>query len=131
MQVIADGGYRDQRRPTSGCVIHLVNGTIIWCLKRQTVTAQSTAEAEYIAANVVVREMSWLRYFHHDLGFPCAESLKLYMDNTTVLSWTKDLMINNKTKHIEIKYHYVRQKVESIEINTVCSYSSVISRYFS
>ena len=41
------------------------------------------------------------------------------MHNTTAISWTKDLMINNKTKHIEIKYHYVRQKVECEEINTV------------
>ena len=113
------GGDRDQRRSTSGCIIQLVNGPIIWCSKGQTVTAQSTAEAEYIAANVAAREMSWLRYFLNDLGFPCANSLNLYMDNTTAISWTKDLIINNKTKHIEIKYHYVRQKVQSKEINTV------------
>ena len=112
-------GDRDKRRSTSGCIILLANGPVLWCSKRQSVTAQSTAEAEYIAANVAAREAAWMGYFLNDLGFPCANGINLYLDNTTAIAWAKDPMINNKTKHIEIKYHLVREKVERKQVNVI------------
>ena len=112
-------GDRDQRRSTSGCVVQLSSGPVIWCSKRQSVTALSTAEAEYIAASVTARQVSWLRHFLKDLGFPCKNPSNLYIDNTAAISWAKDPVLNNKNKHIETKYHYVRGKVERKQISVL------------
>ena len=112
-------GDRDQRKSTTGCITKLSNSPVIWLSKRQSCVALSTAEAEYVAASQAARELIWARNFLQDLGFECNKPSILYIDNTTAVSWTKDHVLNNKNKHIEVKYHYVRYKVESKEINPV------------
>lgn len=82
--------------------------------------AQSTIDAEYIAAAEAVKKAVWIRNFINDLGIPDyhINSIPLYINNNAALKLIKNPEFHFKSKHIKIKHHFVREKVKSEEINT-------------
>ena len=103
----------------SGYGIKLCNGPIIWYSKRQSTTAQSTAEAEYISANMCARTLVWLRQLLSCLGFPPTGPTTIYEDNQSCIAIAKNPQINEKTAHIQVKYHYIREKMDDDSIKLV------------
>ena len=86
------GGNLDERKSTSGYVFLLSRGAISWSSKKQTCTALSTIEAEYVACSVAIQETVWLRRFLNDLEIVTGppRPTTIYCDSLAAISFTKD-----------------------------------------
>ncbi|GFS36335.1 hypothetical protein Acr_00g0045430 [Actinidia rufa] len=102
---------RDSRMSTSSCVFTLDGGAISWRSVKQSCIADSTIEAEYIAAYEAPNEAVWLKKFLLELGVvPLAKGpIILHCDNSAAIAQSKDPRDHNKGKHIERKYHLIRE----------------------
>ena len=104
-------GDLDDRKSTSGYVFKLSEGPISWRSKKQTCVALSTAEAEYMALASAVQEAIWLERLVSDLLGSKEETVTVYEDNMSTICMGKNQQYHGRTKHIAIKYHFVREKV--------------------
>ena len=104
----------DSRKSTSGSVFTLSGGAIVWRSIKQSCIADSTMEAEYVAACEAAKEAVWLRKFLGDLEVvPDMENpLTLYCDNSGAVANSKEPRSHKKGKHIERKYHLIREIVQ-------------------
>jgi hypothetical protein len=107
------------RRSTSGSVILMAGGPIMWTSKAQQSVAQSTCEAEYMGANVCARDVLWLRHLLPELGFPLTGPYEIQCDNQACISLIKNPICNSKSKHIDIIHHFVRERVSWDELSFV------------
>ena len=89
----------------------------MWSSRRQDVIAQSITEAEYIACSEVAKDTSWLQQFLNE-GEPEREVL-LYTDNEAAIHLIKSQTFHRRTRHIEHKYHYIRQLVQNKKMKVV------------
>ena len=106
-------GCPDSRKSTSGYALLLNGAAISWKSKRQSVVALSTAEAEFIAASSLVQEVTYVRRFLHDLGFPQSLPTPVYEDNTTCIAWSEGSVGGtDQAKHIDLRRHFVHQAVQ-------------------
>ena len=96
------GGDIDTRRSRSGYIFQHGNSLIAWSSKAQQCTAQSTTEAEYIAACMATKEAVWLRRLLTSIGFPPTGSTPLLSDNQSAIRLVKNLEYHKRTKHIDI-----------------------------
>ena len=100
------------RRSTSGSCITIGSGLVSWHSKKQPVVALSTAEAEFMAAVVAGTEAVWLRMFLGELGFEQSGSTRFMIDNQGAIELVKHPVHQSRAKHIDIKYFWLREKVE-------------------
>ena len=107
------GGDLDERKSTSGYAFLLNDGAISWSNKKQTCVALSTMEAEFVACSAAVQEAVWLRRFLQHLGITenITESVRINCDSRAAIAYTKDPKYHCRTKHIDIKYYFVRDIV--------------------
>ena len=112
-------GDATTRKSTSGYMFSLAGATVSWKSKRQTVVALSSTEAEYIALCLAAQEAIWLRSLLESLGFKQSKATKLYEDNQGAIALTKNPKTHSRTKHIDIKYHYIREAVDKKDIELV------------
>src|SRR5277367_6668953 len=89
-------------------VVIKYGGAINWHAQRQRSTALSSMEAEIMAASEGAKEMACLEKFTVDIEENATYTSTLYCDNQDGLQWMKDSKFHNKSKHIEIRYMYVR-----------------------
>ena len=110
-------GDLDTRRSTSGVLFLMSNGAVSWASKAQPVVALSSSEAEYIALSMAAQEATWMQKLLDDLHV-CARPVKIMEDNQGAIAIAKNPVAHARTKHIDIRFHYVRQAVEegNIEI---------------
>jgi hypothetical protein len=105
------GGDLDSRRSTTGYVFTLFGGAISWQSRLQPTVATSTVEAEYIACAAAVKEALWLRTLLHDLGYPVG-TVAIGCDNQGTLDRIlSNNAVSQRTKHIDVQYHFTRQHV--------------------
>ena len=109
------GSDTDTRRSTTGYVFRLNGAAISWGSKIQHTVALSTAEAEYMAASAATQEALHLRLLLTDLGYaqPCTV---LFEDNQPCIDIAKNPVTSSRTKHIDIRVHFVREHIKSGEI---------------
>ena len=100
----------DKRRSLTGYVFTVGGCAVSWRATLQTVVAQSTTEAEYMAIAEACRESVWLKGLFTEL---CGDDscITLFCDSQSAIYLTKDQMFHERTKHIDIKYHYVRDVI--------------------
>jgi hypothetical protein len=98
-------------KSTSGCCFTLGSAMVSWCNRKRTSVALSTAEAEYIALCVVVRKAMWLRKLLAELFGHEMDSTVIHCDDQNCVKLLENLVFHDKSKHIEIKYHYIRDMV--------------------
>jgi hypothetical protein len=85
-------------------------------LKKQTLVALSSTEAEYIAGTHAVKELIWLRQLLTGLSFASNSPTTLLMDNQLAIAIAKNPAHHEHTKHIEVCYHFLKKKVKENEI---------------
>ncbi|XP_070039999.1 secreted RxLR effector protein 161-like [Nicotiana tomentosiformis] len=105
---------RDSRKSTSGNVFTLGGGAISWRRIKKTCIADSTMEAEYVEASEAAKEAVWLGNFLRELGVvPSIQApITLYCDNSGAVANLKEPRSHKRAKHIERKYHLIREIVQ-------------------
>ena len=106
-------GDLDDRKSTSGYIFQLSGAAISWTSKKQACVALSTAEAEYIALASAAQEAVWVRQLLTDLRSDPEEATRIYEDNQAAICLAKNPQFYGRTKHIRIKYHFIREQVEN------------------
>jgi hypothetical protein len=111
-------GNRHTYKSTSGYVSFIAGGLTSWQSRRQTVVAQSTTEAEYIAMSELVKEATWIRHLLEEVRYKGQDlrRITLYSDNQSALSLAENPTFHRSSKHIAVCYHLVRQEVEEDRI---------------
>lgn len=110
-------GDIESRRSTSGYVFMLNGGCISWRSKKQRTVALSSTEAEYMALSEAIQEAVWLKAFLCELGEVASDqALTVYEDNQGAIALAKNPEFHKRTKHIDIRYHFVREKVEDGQV---------------
>lgn len=105
-------GLSDGRRSTTGWVFYMYGGPISWSSKRQEVVTLSSTEAEYYALGEAGKEAIWLGRLLMELGETHSESSIIYSDNRGAMALAENPEFHRRTKHIDVRYHWIREKVE-------------------
>jgi hypothetical protein len=100
------------RKSTSGYCFSLGSTMIFWSSRKQGSIAQITAEAKYIFASAASREAVWLRKLLSDLFSAELEPTIIHCDNQSCIKLSENLVFHDRSKHIEMRYHYVRDMVQ-------------------
>ena len=104
-------GDLDGRKSTTGFLYTFAGGAVSWQSRLQRCVALSTTEAEYIAIAEGGKEMLWLKRFLEELGFKQKE-YKVHCDSQSALDLSKNSMYHSRTKHIDIRYHWIREVMD-------------------
>ena len=110
-------GNRIDRKSTSGICQFLGGSLVSWASRKQTSVALSTAEAEYIAAGSCCTQLLWMKYTLEDYGLTFSK-IPIMCDNTSAIMISKNPVLHSRTKHIEIRHHFIRDNVEKGDIGT-------------
>ena len=105
------GGDADHRKSTSGFTYFFNGGPISWNSRKQTSIALSSTEVEYIATSQSIKEAFWLRNLLSDISLYQQCPTVLFCDNQSAIVLSANPRFHSRSKHIEIRYHYVRGKV--------------------
>ena len=100
------------RKSTLGCCFSLGSVVIAWRNREQTSVALSTTEVEYIAACSASSEAVWLQKMLSGLFDLEMDATCIYCDNQSCINLSENPVFHDKSKHIEIKYQYIRDMVE-------------------
>nr|ABA95820.1 retrotransposon protein, putative, unclassified [Oryza sativa Japonica Group] len=109
-------GCLDDMKGTSGYAFSLGSGMCSWSTKKQNIVALSSAEAEYVAASKAVSQVVWLRRIMEDLGEKQYQPTTIYCDSKSAIAISENPVSHDRTKHIAIKYHYIREAVDRQEV---------------
>ena len=107
------GGDVNDRKSTSGYIFKLNGGAISWRSKKQSCVALSTAEAEYIALSAAAQEFLWLNQLISELTTSENQQITILEDNQSTIAMTHNPQFHGRSKHIDIKYHFVRDHVNN------------------
>ena len=105
-------GDRADRKSTSGWMVRLNGDVISWASKKQSIVAQSTCEAELYAEAAAINEIQWQRGILKELGFEVGSPSVIYGDNQSTVTVSNNGVKSERTKHIDVKYHYVTDCIE-------------------
>ena len=109
----ADGASQEHRHAISGHAFLVDGGAVSWSSRKQELVTLSTAEAEYVAATHAAKEAIWLRRLVGDLFPFLLTRTILYCDNQAALKLAMDDNYHARTKHISIRYHFIREVAAS------------------
>nr|GFA81041.1 retrovirus-related Pol polyprotein from transposon TNT 1-94 [Tanacetum cinerariifolium] len=104
-------GCQDTRRITSGSVQFLGERLISWSSKRQKSAAISSTEAKYIALSICCAQILWMRSQLSDYGL-VFNKIPMYCDNKSAIALCCNNVQHSRSKHIDIRYHFIKEQVE-------------------
>ena len=111
IKLYADASYGGENsRSQSGSLVTLFGIPVIWSSRRQDVVSMSITEAEYIACSETAKDSQWISQFLRELGMNPQPIL--HTDNEAALKLTKTQTFHRRTRHIEHRYHYIRELVD-------------------
>ncbi|GKB56105.1 putative ribonuclease H-like domain-containing protein [Tanacetum coccineum] len=127
------GANLDRKSTIGGCQF-LGKRLISWQCRKQTIVANSTTEAEYVAAANCCGHVLWVQNQMLDYGFDFMNT-KIYIDNESIICIVKNPVFHSKTKHIEIRHHFIRYSYEKkliqvIKIHTDHNVADLLTKAF-
>jgi hypothetical protein len=114
----SDASYAPEatdRKSTSGYVFIMNGGAISWKSKRQPIISLSSMEAEYIAITTAAKEGIWIRKLEKDIKGK-SDPIKIFEDNQSCIKTAENIIHNDRSKHIDVRYHWIREKVSNQDI---------------
>ncbi|GKA46247.1 hypothetical protein Tco_0739130 [Tanacetum coccineum] len=111
------GGSVDDGKSTTGNCFMLGSAAISWSSKKQDTTAISVTEAEYISATATSCQAVWLRRLMSDLGMKQLKATEVFCDNRSAVMLAKNPVFHNRTKHIDIKHHFIRELMAKVKLS--------------
>ncbi|GJX66721.1 putative ribonuclease H-like domain-containing protein [Tanacetum coccineum] len=127
------GASLDRKSTTGGCQF-LGSRLISWQCKKQTVVANSTTEVNYIAASQCCGQVLWIQNQLLDYGYNFMQT-KIHVDNESAICVVKNPVYHSKTKHIEIRHHFIRDSyekrlIEMVKIHTDNNVADLLTKAF-
>ena len=114
----ADWAGSCDRKSTTGFCTFVGGNLVTWRSKKHNVVARSSAEAEYRAMASTASELIWIKHLLRDMKIDHSETMKMYCDNQAARHIASNPVFHERTKHIEVDCHFIREKVQSGEIET-------------
>ncbi|GJZ37340.1 putative ribonuclease H-like domain-containing protein [Tanacetum coccineum] len=111
------GASLDRKSTTGGCQFHR-RRLISWQCKKQTIVANSTTKAEYVAASSCCGQVLWIQNQMLDYGYNFMNT-KIFIDNESTICIVKNPVFHSKTKHIKIRHHFIRDSYEKRLIQVI------------
>lgn len=115
----ADSSMVEDRHAVSGYAFLIDGEAVSWSSKRQEIILLSTTESEYVAATHATKEALWLRSFIGQLFKPFTEPITLFSDNQSAIVLTQDHQYHARTKHIDIRFHFICWVVEEGKLRLI------------
>jgi hypothetical protein len=113
----ADGSMAEDRRAVTGYAFLINGGAVSWSSKKQEIVSLSTTESEYVAATHAAKEAMWLRSLISQVFGQAAnqvtEPTTLFSDNKSAIALSQNLQYHARTKHIDVRYHFIRWIIEN------------------
>ena len=109
----------DERKSTTGYIIMINDCPVIWNSKKQSTIALSSAEAEYMAISGTVQEIIWMVQLLHELHVNIKLPVDIYCDNKSAIALSKNDLHHQRTKHIDIRHHFIRDYIKKNIINII------------
>ena len=113
----ADGATQKHRHAFTGYVFLINGGAVSWSSKKQAIVMLSTAKSEYVATTHTTKEAIWLCRFIGEVFQPLTNLIPLYSDSQATSALTCDGSYHTRTKHIDIRYHFIQFVVNNGTIN--------------
>jgi hypothetical protein len=101
----------DDMRPTAGYMFFINNAPISWCSNKEQVVALSSCEAEYIAAALCATQALWLKTLIEEVTGEVSKAATIKIDNVSAINLAKNPISHGRSKHIELRFHYLRDQV--------------------
>jgi len=115
----ADGSMAEDRWAISGYAFIVNGGTVSWSAKCQEIVSLSTTESKYVAATSAAKEALWLRSLISQLFGTPPDTTTLFSDNQSAIALTKDHQYHARTKHIDIRFHFIHWIIEEGSLRLV------------
>ena len=110
--IVIMGGDTVERRSTGGMAFYLNENLITWCSQKQKTVSLSSCESEFMAATAAAKQALWLRNLISEITKQDPKPVTLFVDNNSAIALMKNPVFHGRSKHIDIKYHLIRQCVE-------------------
>jgi len=110
-------GSIDDRKSTSGYVFSFGSGAVAWASKKQPIVTLSSAEAEYVAVTAATCQSVWMRRIMTELLHEQQEPTQIFCDNKSTIALSKNHVFHKRSKHIDTRYHFIRELINSNEIS--------------
>ena len=108
-----DGTMAEDRHAISGYAFLLNGGAVSWAAKRQEIISLSTTESEYVAITHASKEALWLRFLITQLFDTILKPTTLFSDNQSAITLTKDHQYHPRSKHIDVRFHFICWIIEN------------------
>ncbi|GAA0172449.1 hypothetical protein LIER_41338 [Lithospermum erythrorhizon] len=114
---------RIMRKSTSGYAFIMKSGAIAWVSKKQPIVTLSTIEADFVAAIICAFQLLWMKKVLKELGYKNEDCTLIRCDNSSTIKLSKNPVMHGRSKHIDVRFHFLRDLVKD-ELTALTHYGS-------